>query len=445
MAVFSAAAHLKSGQRACPVAQIEVTVFEERGEDGGHEVFNTEARRRGDARRWPVARRPSAAGRTRQRSKSSASDYLGAEFRPLTSLCRAQRGHRSLMFSPCTSASPCLRVENTVSSVELLTSITVNSVYLATHNRRHETHGNHARRRRHPVVCDPRSRGLAAVPRSRRPGSLRGARHSLPVVLDSQRGLESAGSRPGMVVADRGERTRVAHDRDFGSRWRAAARRLRRRVGPRSARRRGLSHWQRRTPEREEQPRISHTGCRRRSDLRALRRRGNRGGHDGRQRVVEDAAAPPDAARQRRLARRSRRSAHRQLRRRGCGVRRRARQEHGEGAMEDVAPAPVVAGVHDAARHSSGRARTARERRRVLRGRLRSAERQGNLACELPGRVLQRAEAGRRARPRLHHDRIPAALADGNQARRQGGRHANAHRLDDEPRRVADAVTAAGW
>ena len=60
------------------------------------------------------------------------------------------------------------------------------------------------------------------------------------------------------------------------------------------------------------------------------------------------------------------------------------------------------------------------QRRRVPRRRVRSADRQGNLAGQLRRRVLERAAAGVRPRARVHRDRVSAAVA----ARGAPGRHA---------------------
>ena len=57
------------------------------------------------------------------------------------------------------------------------------------------------------------------------------------------------------------------------------------------------------------------------------------------------------------------------------------------------------------------RPRPARQRRRLPRGRLRSADRQGDLARQLRGRFLERAASRVRPRARLHRDRVSAAVA----------------------------------
>ena len=75
-----------------------------------------------------------------------------------------------------------------------------------------------------------------------------------------------------------------------------------------------------------------------------------------------------------------RRPADLQLRRQRRGVRRGARQADGEGPLEDRAPAAVRPGVFDAARDSRRRSRSARQRRRVPGGGVRSAIGQGDLA-----------------------------------------------------------------
>ena len=76
------------------------------------------------------------------------------------------------------------------------------------------------------------------------------------------------------------------------------------------------------------------------------------------------------------------------------GVRRRARQADRQGPLEDAAAAAVRPGLLDAARDPRRRPRPARQRRRLPRGRLRSATGQGDLARQL------RATASRTCRGR---------------------------------------------
>ena len=100
-------------------------------------------------------------------------------------------------------------------------------------------------------------------------------------------------------------------------------------------------------------------------------------------------------------------------------VRGRARQAHRQGEVEDQPPRARRSGVHDAAGDPGRRSRSARQRRRVSRRGLRSADRQGDLARQLRRRLLQRAAAGVRPRPGLHRHRIPAAVDD-RRPRRMG-------------------------
>ena len=106
-----------------------------------------------------------------------------------------------------------------------------------------------------------------------------------------------------------------------------------------------------------------------------------------------------------------------------------ARQADGEGPLEDRSPAAVRPGLLDAARDSRRRPRSDRQRRRLPGGGLRSGVGQGDLAGQLRGRLLECAAPGLRPRPRLHRDRIPAAVA----ARRPRRRH---RRCDPDPRRL---------
>ena len=80
---------------------------------------------------------------------------------------------------------------------------------------------------------------------------------------------------------------------------------------------------------------------------------------------LEEGVSVRVAARQRRIAGPVRRSADFQLRRLRPGIRRRARQADGEGAMENVTPPALEPGVFDPARDSSrrsGSGRSASER-----------------------------------------------------------------------------------
>ena len=167
----------------------------------------------------------------------------------------------------------------------------------------------------------------------------------------------------------------------------------------------------------QEQPRVADADRRRRPRLRALRRRRHRGADDDRRDRLEGAFPVRVAARQRRLAGAVRRSADLQLRRQQRRVRRRARQADRQGALEDVAAPAVGPGVLDAARHPRRRPRPAGQRRRLSRGRVRSADRQGNLARQLRRRLLERPASGVRPRARLHRDRISAAVAAGGARR----------------------------
>ena len=94
-------------------------------------------------------------------------------------------------------------------------------------------------------------------------------------------------------------------------------------------------------------------------------------------------------------------------------------------------PAPAGrSGLFDAARHPRRRSRSARLVRRLPRGGVRSADRRGDLARELRRRLLERAAAGVRPRPRVHRDRIQQADADRGSAGRPRRRHADARRVD---------------
>ena len=158
--------------------------------------------------------------------------------------------------------------------------------------------------------------------------------------------------------------------------------------------RRSLSPAKRRPAEREEQSRVADANRRRRSRLRPLRRRRHRGADDvGRDRL-EDAAALQSQHGNGGSPAAVRRPADPQLRRQRPGVRRRARQAHRQGAVEDVAPPAVGPGVYDAAVDSRRRTGPAGQRRRLSGRRLRSADGQGNLACQLRRRLLERAASG---------------------------------------------------
>ena len=148
----------------------------------------------------------------------------------------------------------------------------------------------------------------------------------------------------------------------------------------------------------------------------------------------------PVATRRRRIADRLWRSADLQLRRQRRRVRDRARQAHRQDEVEDQSRLSGRSGLHDAARHSRRRSRSADQRRRVSRARLRSADRQGDLARPLRRGLLERAAAGVRARPGVHRDRIPAARAAGGSSRRDGRRDQDPRRVVAEAWRAADAV-----
>ena len=90
-----------------------------------------------------------------------------------------------------------------------------------------------------------------------------------------------------------------------------------------------------------------------------------------------------------------------------------------------------------------GDARSDRERWRVPRRGVRSANGQGDLARQLRRRLLERASSRLRSRLRLHRHRIPAADDHRCPARRHRRRVEDARRVDAATRRAADTVAAA--
>ena len=113
---------------------------------------------------------------------------------------------------------------------------------------------------------------------------------------------------------------------------------------------------------------------------------------------------------------------------------------HREGPLENESAPPGGPGVHDAARHSCRRPRRDRERGRVSRRRVRSANREGDLARRLPGRVLERAPPRLRARSRLHRDGLPAADDHRRARRRLRRRHEDARGVDSQSRRAVHTI-----
>ena len=196
---------------------------------------------------------------------------------------------------------------------------------------------------------------------------------------------------------------------------------------------------------REEQPRLADADRRRRSRLRPLRRAGHGALIRRRADALEDAAA--------------------------------YESQHGNGGSPELAGDLLIvncdgfdeafvvaldtrtgktrwrtdraraafAGLLDAARHPRRRTRPGRQRRRVQRRRLRSAERQGDLArAAIADGLQQRATPGLWRRPGVHCDRLQPAVAAGRAARRQGRRDQDTRRLDAVARRAAHAVAAPG-
>ena len=172
-------------------------------------------------------------------------------------------------------------------------------------------------------------------------------------------------------------------------------------------------------PEHEEQLGVADADRRRRSRLRALRRRRDRGADDRRRGGLEDALSLRIAARRRRLAGALRRPADLQLRRQRHRVRGGARQADRQGALEDAAAPARRSGLLDAAGDSGRRSRSTGQRRRLPCCRLRSGIRPGDLAGQLRRRLFERAASGVRPRPGLYRDRISGAVAARRAGRRQ--------------------------
>ena len=190
----------------------------------------------------------------------------------------------------------------------------------------------------------------------------------------------------------------------------------------------------------EEQLGVADAGRRRRSHLRALRRRRHRGAVAVRRDHLEEPLRVPVAARRRRIADRLRRSADLQLRRQRRGVCDRARQAHRQDEVEDQPRLSRRSGLHDAARDPRRRSRSADQRRRVSRARLRSADRQGDLARSLRRGLLERAAAGVRPRPGVTSRPDFSSRAAGGSSGRHGRRDEDPRRVDAEARRAAHAV-----
>ena len=214
--------------------------------------------------------------------------------------------------------------------------------------------------------------------------------------------------------------------------------------GRRARQRRGLPTLERQSQESEEQSCVAHANRRRRSRLPALRRR--RDGRDrcgvGRDRL-EGAVSLCVAARRRRIAGPLQGPADFQRRRPLRGVGDRARQAHGQGAMENGAAEAVRPGLHDAAGDFSRRARSSRQRRRVSRSGLRSrrpAKKSGWSRYEDGFSNVPRPVFGHGLLYIATGFQQPALLAvrpDGN-----GRCHRDAHRVVDDARCALHAVAA---
>ena len=171
----------------------------------------------------------------------------------------------------------------------------------------------------------PRRR-LAAVSRSGRTGRLGRNRAAAAVERVDKRHVEGAGSRARMVISGRRRRPRLVDDGGGRGRHLAAGARLRRRDRAPGRQHRGLPQAPVAAAQPEEQLGVADADRRRRSRLRALRRRRHGGADDRRRGGLEGALSLRVAAWRRRVAGDLRRSADLQLRRQRRRVRRRARQ-----------------------------------------------------------------------------------------------------------------------
>ena len=176
-------------------------------------------------------------------------------------------------------------------------------------------------------------RGLAAVSRTRRPGTCVAPPDADRVERNGKHPLENAHCRPGLVVAGRVRRPDLAH---HGHRRRtvAAGRLPGSRNGRDAARRRSVSQRRPGSHRRQEQPCVAHAGRRRPARVRSFRRAWHGLPDDRRPDRVDARAGVRSSSRTGRLAGHLEGPVDRHLRRPRRAVHDRAGQADRPGPLE---------------------------------------------------------------------------------------------------------------